>query len=142
MPSSDHLEVDGQTERYSCPTKVGDVTVWQDSAGEPQPPDPEGFTSSLTGDRTSDPWDDAATPSQLSYCGYVQSTGYLVNNLEWFLADGSPPSTTRFMRRDSYTVLRDGLRHPRIPALLECYTGFSGGRDSLEQKPERRSEPQ
>ena len=106
--------------------KVGDVTVWQDSAGEPHPPDPEGFTSSLTGDRTSDPWDDAATPSQLSYCGYVQSTGYLVNNLEWFLADGSPPSTTRFMRRDSYTVLRDGLRHPRIPALLECDSGSRG----------------
>ena len=99
----------------------------------PITPDPEDLTSSPIGDRTSDLWDDAATPFQLSYCAYVQSTGYfdnkpLVNNLEWVLADGSQlPSTTRCMRRDAYTVLRDVLRHPRIPALLECDSGSRGG---------------
>ena len=30
------------------------------------------------------------------------------------------------MRRDAYTVLWDGLRNPRIPALLECDSGSRG----------------
>ena len=133
MPTSDHLRVDGQADRYACPTKVGDVTVWQTVLVNTFTPDPEGLTFSPTGDRTSDLWDDAATPFQLSYCAYVQSTGYfdnkpLVNNLEWVLADGSQlPSTTRCMRRDAYTVLLDGLRHPRIPALLDCDSGLRRG---------------
>ena len=90
MPTSDHLRVDGQADRYACPTKVGDVTVWQTVLVNPFTPDPEGLTFSPTGDRTSDLWDDAATPFQLSYCVYVQSTGYfdnnaLANDLEWAL---------------------------------------------------------
>ena len=36
-------------------TKMGDVTAWQDSAGEPQTPGPEGLTL-VTGYQTGDLW--------------------------------------------------------------------------------------
>ena len=100
MPTSDHLRVDGQTDRYSCPTKVGGVTFSVRTVlVNPITPDPAGLSSSPTVNQTSDLWDDVAMPSQLSYCAYVQSTGYfdnkpLVIDLEWVLGDGRQlPST-------------------------------------------------
>ena len=36
-------------------TKMGDVTAWRDSAGEPQTPGPEGLTL-VTGYQTGDLW--------------------------------------------------------------------------------------
>ena len=47
-------------------TKIGDVTAWQDSAGEPQTPGPEGLTS-FTGYRTGDLRVGTAIPYHLSY---------------------------------------------------------------------------
>ena len=46
--------------------KLGDVIAWQDSAGEPQTPGPEGLTS-VTGYRTGDLCVGTAIPYHLSF---------------------------------------------------------------------------
>ena len=79
----------------------------------PITPDPEDLTSSPTVDRTSDLWDDAATPSHLSHCAYVQSMNYF-------------DKITHSLKIWSGSLLMADSCHQQLGACVATHTPFFG----------------